>query len=218
MRFPLAYSAGDCDHTGATSTWHSQHIIGDTRSARPALCARSAQSRAHTLPRPTPQTLRPQSLLKAPLRRASPTPPPPPFPHPSTNAMSLPRQLGRYCSRSTSLLSDGCRSLHARVASENGHERPPRCSWSNLSPSVAELTSRCAYELQTRDTPSCSSWVAATILPSFNRERAAFNCRCAASPVQSAAGCRFGRRRRRGRVFLRYPKHRHQARCKLAQH
>ena len=50
MRCPLAYSAGDCDHTGATATWHSQHIIGDTRSTRPVLCARSAQSCAHALP------------------------------------------------------------------------------------------------------------------------------------------------------------------------
>ena len=96
MRYLLAYSAGAggyFDHTGATPTWHSQRTIGDAPSARPALCARSAQSRAHTLPRPTPPTLRPQSLLKAPLRRASPTPPPPPFPHPSTNATSISRQL-----------------------------------------------------------------------------------------------------------------------------
>ena len=82
----LAYSAGDCDHTGATTTWHSQHAICDIRSARPVLCARSARSRARALSLPTPQALRPPSLLKAspphlthrtssPL---SPTPPPTP--------------------------------------------------------------------------------------------------------------------------------------------
>ena len=66
MHCPLAYSAGagDCDQTGVTTTWHSQHTIGDIRSACPALCARSAQSRAHTLPLPTPQTLRPPSFLQ----------------------------------------------------------------------------------------------------------------------------------------------------------
>ena len=120
---------GGDDHV-AFAAHHRRHT-----SACPALCARSAQSRAHTLPLPTPQALRPPSLLKAPLRRASPTrhllppfPKPPPTPRESLVSSVVIALI------QTSPLSDGRRSLHAPVASENDHERPPRCSWPNLSP------------------------------------------------------------------------------------
>ena len=81
-------------HTqGATSTQHPKHTSGGTRSARPAL-ATPTRSRTHSLlaltafPLPTPQ---PPSLLTA-----------------SSRASQC--RFGRYCSRSTSPLSDGRRS------------------------------------------------------------------------------------------------------------
>ena len=66
--------------------------------------------------------------------------------------------------------------------------------------------------MRTRGRALLLGWLAATILPSLNRERAAFNRRRAASPVKPAVGCRFGKRRR-GRVFLRHLQHRPQALC-----
>ena len=195
-------------HGGHVHVAFAAHHRRHTERPPCALCSQCPISRS-TLPLPTPQTIRLPSLLKAPPPRLAPTPPSfPPHPH----------QRHEYLSPAQLILLSLNEPVVRRVTSENDHERPPRCSWPNLSPSVAELTARCAYELRTRDKPSSSSWVAATILPSLNHERAASICRCAASPVKSAAGCRFGRRRRRGRVFLRHPKHRHNARCKLAQH
>ena len=90
----------------------------------------------------------------------------------------------------------------------------PFCLAFEDRPSVAGLTASVRVQVaSSRNRGLRLGWLAATTLLSRNRERAAFNHRCAAaSPVKPAVGCRLGRRRR-GRVLLRHPQRMSQALC-----
>ena len=90
----------------------------------------------------------------------------------------------------------------------------PFCLAFEDRPSVAGLTASVRVQVASSSNRGLRlGWLAATTLLSRNRERAAFNHRCAAaSPVKPAVGCRLDRRRR-VRVLLRHPQHTSQALC-----
>ena len=132
MRCPLAYSAGAWGlrpHGGDDHVAFAAHHRRHTERLPCALRSQCPISRSHpSTAHPTgPQTPVPPKGTSPP-RLAHPTSFPL-SPTPPTNATSISRQLSRYCSRSTSPLSDGrrSRSMHVWNQRTTTSGRQARC-------------------------------------------------------------------------------------------